>query len=127
MEYSNSQYEAMTSVAKAASHLLRHLLTVHELAIRKRIRVISGIFTLLDQSLLLAKSSLSVRLSTNEFVSNPPKETERKVEVCKGIFQAALQSLHGSLENQFCASLFHVSANWRREEFQVTLCCCCHF
>lgn len=117
MESSNTQYEAMRSVAKAASHLLRHLLNVHELAVRKRIQVVSGIFTLLDQSLLLAKSSSF----TNEFVPNPPEDTESKVEACKEIFQAALDSLHGALEKQFCASLFHVSANWCHEEFQVTL------
>lgn len=112
MEHSNSQYEAMTSVAKAALHLLHHLLTANELVIRKRFQVVSGIFKLLDQSLLLAKSSLST------------KETASDVKACNKIFQAALQSLQDSLEKHFRWRLLVVSANWRNEELQVTLLSC---
>ena len=115
LEHSNSQYEAMTSVAKAALHLLRHLLTVNELVGRKRFPVVSGIFRLLDQSLLLVKNSL------------PTEETSSNVKACKEIFQKALQALHDSLENHFRWNLLRVSENRRDVELQVTLCCCCHF
>lgn len=109
MEHSNSQYEAMTSLAKAALHLLRNLLTVDELVIRKRFQVVSGIFKLLDQSLLFAKNSLST------------EETASEVKACNEIFQAALQSLHDSLEKHFRWDLLLLSANWRNEELQVIL------
>ena len=112
MELSNSQYKAMTSVAKAALHLLRHLLTVNVLVIWKRFQVVSGIFKLLDQSLLLAKSSLST------------EETASEVQTCNEIFQAALQSLQDSLEKHFCWNLLLVSASSNREELQVTLLPC---
>lgn len=112
MEQSNFQYEAMTSVAKAALHLLRHLLTANESVIRKRFQVVSGIFKLLDQSLLLTKSSLST------------KETASEVKACNKIFQVALQSLQDSLEKHFRSNLLLVSANWRHEELQVTLLSC---
>lgn len=108
MEHSNFQYEAMTSLANAALHLLRYLLTVDEV-IRKRFQVVSVIFKLLDQSVLFAKSSLS------------PEETASEVKACKEIFQVALQSLHDSLEKQFRWSSLLVSANWHNEELQVTL------
>lgn len=105
----------MTSVAKAALHLLRHLLAVNELVSRKRFQAVSGIFRLLDQILLYVKNSL------------PTEETSSNVKACKEIFQEALQSLHDSLENHFHSNLLHVSENRRDEELQVTLCCCCHF
>jgi len=112
MEHSNSQYEAMTSLAKAALHLLRNLLTVDELVIRKRFQVVSGIFKLLDQSLLFAKNSLST------------EETASEVKACNEIFQAALQSLHDSLEKHCRWDLLRLSANRRNEELQVILQSC---
>jgi len=111
MELSNSQYEAMTSVARASLHLLRHLLTVvDELFIRKPFQVVSGIFKLLDKSLLLAKSSLFT------------EEIAREVKTCNEIFQAALQSLRDSLEKHFRWNLLLGSSNRRDDELQVTLC-----
>lgn len=115
MELSNSQYEAMTSVAKASLHLLRHLLTVNELLNRRRFQVLSGIFKLLDQSLFLVKNSLST------------KEISNKVKASKEIFQEALQFLHDVLEKHFRWNLFHASENGRDEELQVTICFYCHF
>ena len=109
VEHFHSQYEAMTSLAKAASHLLRNLLTVDELVIRKRLQVVSGIFKLLDHSLLFAKSSLSA------------EKTASEVKACNEIFQAAQQSLHDSLEKHFRWDLLRLSANQRNEELQVTL------
>jgi len=108
MEHFSSQYEAMTSLAKAALHLLRNLLTVNKLLSRKRFQVVAGIFKLLDQSLFLVKNSL------------PADETSSKVKASKGIFQKALQSLQDSLEK-------HFRGNVRDEELQVSLCYCCHF
>lgn len=108
MERSNSQYEAMTSLANAALHLLRYLLTVDGV-VRKRFLVVSDIFKLLDQSLLFAKRSLS------------PEEAASEVKACNEIFQVALQSLQDSLEKQFRWSSLLVSTNWRSEELQVTL------
>lgn len=105
----HSEYEAITSVAKAASHLLRHLLTVHESAILKRTQVISGIIKLLDQSLVLAKHWSA----TSDLVLNTSVGTEMNVAACKEIFQAALQCLNNSLEN------------WRHEEFQVIYTASC--
>ena len=113
MEHSNSQYETMTSLAKAALHLLRNLLSVDQLVIRKRFPVVSGIFKLLDQSLSFAKSSLST------------EETTSEIKACNGIFQAALQSLHDSLEKHFCGNLLLVSASWHREELEVTTLLSC--
>ena len=111
MELSNSQYEAMTSVAKASLHLLRHLLTVvDELFIRKTFQVVPGIFKLLDKSLLLAKSSWFT------------EEIAREVKTCNEIFQEALQSLRDSLEKHFRWNLLLVSSNRRDDELQVTLC-----
>ena len=117
MEHSNSQYEAMTSLAKAALHLLRHLqsFTVNELLSQKRFQVVSGIFKLLDQSLLLVKDSL------------PTDETSSKVKASKQIFQEAFKSLHDSLRKRFCWNLLHASDTRRDEELQVTLCYCCNF
>ena len=106
MEHSNFQYEAMTSLGNAALHLLRYLLTVDGV-VRKRFQVVSGIFKLLDRSLLFAKSSLS------------PVEAASEVTACNEIFQVALQSLQDSLEKQFRWSLLLVSGNWRNEELQV--------
>ena len=115
MEHSNFQHEALTSVAKAALHLLRHLLTVNELLNRRRFQVLSGIFKLLDQSLFLVKNSLST------------KEISNKVKASKEIFQEALQFLHDVLEKHFRWNLFHASENGRDEELQVTICFYCHF
>lgn len=115
MEHSNSQYETMASLAKAALHLLRHLLTVEELLSRKRFQVVSGIFKLLDQSLFLVKNSF------------PTNETSSKVKASKEIFQEALRSLHDSLETHFRWNLLHISEKRRDEELQVTLCYGCHF
>ena len=112
MEHSNSQYEAMTSLAKAAWHLLRNLLTVDELVIRKRFQVVSGIFKLLNQSLLHAKSGLSTEATASED------------KACNEIFQAALQSLHESLEKHFSWDLLLLSPKRRNEELQVTLLSC---
>ena len=98
------EYEAMLSLAEAASHLLCDLLTSHGLAIRNRTLVLAGIFQLLDKSLSFAKRS-----------SESSKETQSQVE----IFQGAFISLRGSLENQFSGNLFSESKERRREEFQV--------
>lgn len=108
MEHSNSQYGAMTSLAKAALHLLRHLLTVNELLSRNRFQIVSDIFKLLDQSLLLVKTSL------------PTDGTSSKVKAIKEIFQEALQSLHNSLEKHFRSNNLSKSENGRDEELQVT-------
>ena len=117
MEHSNSQYEAMTSLAKAALHLLRHLqsFTVNELLSQRRFQVVSGIFKLLDRSLLLVKGSL------------PPDETSSKVKASKEIFQEALKSQRDSLGKRFCWNLLRTSDTRRDEEFKVTLCYCRHF
>lgn len=117
MEHSNSRYETMTSLAKAALHLLRHLqsFTVNELLSQKRFHVVSGIFKLLDQSLLLVKNSL------------PSDETSSRVQSSKGIFQEAFESLNDSLGKRFRWNLLHTSDARRDEELQVTLCYCCHF
>lgn len=117
MEHSNSPYESMTSLAKAALHLLRHLqsVTVNELLSQKRIHVVSGIFKLLDQSLLLVKDSL------------PTDETSSRVQSNKEIFQEAFESLHDSLGKRFRWILLRTSDTRRDEELQVTLWYCCHF
>lgn len=115
MEHSYFQHEALTSVTKAALHLLRHLLTVNELLNRRRFQFLSGIFKLLDQSLFLVKNNLS------------PKEISNKVNASKEIFQEALQSLHDALEKHFRWNLFHASENGRDEELKVTICFYCHF
>ena len=115
VEHSNSQCEAMTSLAKAALHLLRNLLTVNKYLSRKRFHVVSGIFKLLDQSLSLVKNSF------------PTNETSTKLKASKEIFQEAFQSLHDSLEKHFRWDLSHTSEKRRDEELQVTLCYCCHF
>ena len=109
MDHSNSQYEAMTSLANAALHLLRYLLTADGV-VRKRFQVVSGIFKLLDKSLLFAKSSLS------------PEEAASEVKACNEICQVALKSFQDSLEKQFRWSLLRVSGNLRNEELQVNYC-----
>lgn len=108
MEHSNSQYGAVTSLAKAALQLLHHLLTVNELLSRKRFQIVSDIFKLLDKSLLLVKTSL------------PTDETSSKVKAIKEIFQEALRSLHDSLEKHFRWNNLSKSENGRDEELQVT-------
>ena len=112
MEHSNSQYEAMASLAKGALHLLRHLqsFTVNELLSQRRFQVVSDIFKLLDRSLLLVKDSLLTDASSS------------KVKASKEIFQEAFKSLQDSLGKRFCWNLLHTSDTRRVEELQVTLC-----
>lgn len=112
----HSHYDASMSVAKATLHLLRCLLKEHNLAVWKRIQILSGIITLLGNSILLAKRSSS----TAEFASDS-NEAQSKVQEYRQLFQAALQSLRGSLDKQFHLNLLDASSSTRHSELQVTL------
>ena len=97
----------MTSLAKAALQLLQHILARYQLAIRKRDRVLCGLFTLLDNSLVLAKRSSSFKKALEE------------AGIYKDIFKEAFSSLRGSLERPLWGSLQHATKDRCREEFQV--------
>ena len=108
LRINESTFKAMMSLAQAAFYLLRHLFSVHGLAIRKESQVISGIFQLLAKSLQLAKSSFVKSTSSKEADDS-----------CQDIFQRAVQSLLSFLDENFRESLFNVSKDLRQEEFQV--------
>lgn len=104
-----SHCEEMTSLAKAALQLLQHMLARYHLPIWKRYRVLCGLFTLLGNSLVLAKRGSSFKKA--------PEEAGIYIER----FKEAFISFHGSLEKQVWGSLQHASKDRCYEEFQVEL------
>lgn len=97
----------MRSLAKATSQLLQHLLTEYQLAIRKRSLVLCGLFTLLGNSLILAKQGSSAFQSESDACKGSPEEGVN-------FFKETFFSIRGLLEKQFRGNLLHAS-----EEFQV--------
>lgn len=112
-----SQWEEMTSLAQAASQLLQHLLTEHQLAIQKRSLILCGLLRLLGRSLALAKQDSSASQSD----CKGPKEGHLEGGTQGEIFKEAFVILRGSLEKLLQASgrLQFASEKYCHEEFQV--------
>ena len=107
----------MTSLVKAASQLLQHLLTEYQLAIQKRSQILCGLLTLLGRSLALAKQDSSASQSDCE----APKDGHVEGGVQGDIFKEVFDSLRGSLKKLLRASgrLQCASETYCHEEFQV--------
>ena len=102
----------MTSLAQAASQLLQHLLTEHQLAIQKRSQILCGLLKLLGNSLVLAKQD-----------SSAAQIDGKEGNTHEHIFKQSFESLRESLETLHRASgrLQLASKKYCQEEFQVLI------